>query len=791
MILNHNKEIIISAAGSRKATAWKPQKMMWSDFIAKVSAPTISTETLSQYKALKKQQQDDLKDVGGYVGGILAGDTRKNGSLLGRYLVTLDADNIAPGGTQDVLKRVSGLGCAYVVYSTRKHESAAPRLRIVVPLDREATADEYEPIARKLAHLIGMDIFDPTTFQGVRFMYWPSKCLDGEWVWTYEDKPFLSVEGMLNMYQDWRNIVEWPEVPGIQKHIVRGIKRQQSPIEKNGIIGAFNRVYDIPTAISTFLQDVYEECGNDRYTFKAGSTAAGAVIYDGGQFLYSNHATDSAGGKLCNSFDLVRIHRFGYLDEDASEGARGNNLPSYKAMCEFAMQDSDVKHEKLIEDLSCFSEPISDINDSDWIDKLNTKGGNIQKTANNIQLILANDPRLKDRFQHDLFSGRTYVVDGVPWNQDQKRRDMMDTDIAGLRVFLETEYGITGKDKIQDAFDTFVQMKAEHVVRDYLNGLEWDGIPRLDNTFIDYLGAENTDYTKRVTRKLFCAGVARIFSPGIKYDYLVVLIGSQGIGKSTFVNIMGIDWYSDSLKIIDMRDKTAAEKLQGVWIHELSEMDGFNKTDTTVVKSFLSTTTDMYRPSYGRYTVRRPRQCIFVGTSNQKNFLTDDSGNRRFWPIDCGIIPPVKSVFKELQPDIGQIWAEAVMRWRLGESLYPDAEMQKAAESQQAEHKQDDPREGVILEFLKKPIPVNWYSLDSESRRFYDEKTYTGETMERTQICAAEIWVECFHGRLGDMTQRETRALNSTLRNIPGWKPESIRFGAEYGRQRGYIKSVP
>lgn len=785
MILHNDKEIVISMAGSRKATIWKMQKMMWSDFINKISQPAVSTETLQEYKAMKKAQQDELKDVGGYVGGTLKGNRRKNGCLTGRYLITLDADNIAPGGAGDVVRRVSGLGCASLIYSTRKHEGAAPRLRIVFPTDRVVTADEYEPIARKLASLIGIRMFDPTTFESIRMMYLSSRCVDGEWVFHYEDKPFLSADGILAMYGDWTNVAEWPEVPGTETRIQQGIKKLGDPREKPGIIGAFCRVYDIPEAISEFLSEVYDECGNDRYTYKAGSTSSGAVLYDDGQYLYSNHGTDPARGRSCNSFDLVRIHRFGHLDDDAAENTPVNKLPSFRAMRELAEKDKAVKREHLI---SMFPEQDDD---TAWLDKLELSGNKIAKTAKNIQLILEHDPELKDRFQYDRFSSRIYTMGGVPWNQETKRRDLVDADLAGLRVFLETQYRITGKEKIQDAFETFLQMKAVHVVRDYLNGLRWDGIPRLDQALIDYLGAEDTPYTRAVTRKLFCAGVARVFDPGIKYDYLVVLIGPQGIGKSTFIRIMGVDWYSDSLKITDMKDKTAAEKLQGMWVLELSEMDGFSKTESTVIKSFLAMVEDMFRPAFGKLTVRRPRQCIMVGTSNQRDFLTDETGNRRFWPVDCKITAPQKSVFRELKLEIGQIWAEAVVQWKSGESLYMDAEMEKIAEMQQEEHKQEDPRKGVILEFLKRPIPINWYTLDEDQRRFYDEKIYTGEIMERTVICAAEIWVECFHGRLADMKQRDTRVINAILGSMPGWKPVSVRFGANYGKQRGYERSVP
>lgn len=343
--MKNDKTIIISCAGNRREVVWRPQRMLWSEFIRKASQPVVSPETFQEYKAMSRGQQDDLKDVGGYVGGTLKDNRRRTGNVISRSLITLDADSIPAGGTNGILTRVSALGCAYTVYSTRKHESAAPRLRIVIPTDRDMTAEEYEPTACKLADLIGMGFFDPASFRVAQFMYWASRCSDGEWVFLYEDRPFLRVDGILGMYADWRNTAAWPEVPGIGKIIDRSARKQQDPREKDGVIGAFCRVYDVPAAIGTFLTDVYEDCGNGRYTYREGSTAAGAVLYEDGRFLYSNHATDPAGQMLCNSYDLVRVHLFGHLDRDAKPDTPTPKLPSAQAMREYALQDEAVRQE--------------------------------------------------------------------------------------------------------------------------------------------------------------------------------------------------------------------------------------------------------------------------------------------------------------------------------------------------------------------------------------------------------------------------------------------------------------
>lgn len=788
--MNYNKELSITIGGSRKETNWKPQRIMWQEFVERLRTPVESEETQEEYKRLTKAQQDDLKDVGGFVGGLLNGSRRKSGSVKSRCLITLDMDNIPAGGTEDVLKRVNGLECAFVVYSTRKHEGAAPRLRVILPTDRELVPDEYEPIARKIAFLIGIDQCDPTTFQCERFMYWPSCSRGAEYVFQCGDKPFLSADGVLSMYQDWRDSREWAEIPGIEKRIERNLKRQQEPTEKTGIIGAFCRVYDVPAVIGKYLPDIYEPCEGGRYTYAAGSTSAGAVLYEDGKFLYSNHATDPASGKLLNAFDLVRVHRFGELDDEAKPDTPSTKLPSYSNMREFAFEDPLVKKEYL---KNAF--PESSGSGTGWLDALELDSkGNPAKTAKNIMLILEHDPRLKGCFQKDVFARQIYVLRETPWKQEKSKRELADEDLAGLRIFLESEYRITGAYKIQDAFDSFIDQTAIHSVREYIKGLKWDGVKRIDTAFIDFLGADDTPYIRKSARKIFCAGIARIFAPGIKFDYLPALIGAQGIGKSTFIRIMGKGWYSESLKISDMKDKTAAEKLLGSWVIEISEMDGMNTTKADTLKSFLSAQQDKYRPAYGRETVTNKRQCIIIGTSNEREFLKDDTGNRRFWPIDVGKNAPTKNVFTELPEVIDQMWAEAYALWVLGEPLYPDAEMAEEAEREQEAHRHEDPRKGIIEEFLKQPVPVGWYSMNSITRLSYlsNPKIYTGETMPRDKICALEIWVECFHRAKADLTKRDTRQINGILSEIlkdkPEWIWDNLRFGADYGRQRGYSK---
>ena len=297
--MQNDRKIQISIGGSRKTSYWPKTAIYWSEFTAKLKTPVRGSETLEEYLKMSKARQDELKDVGGFVGGTFKGDHRKACYLEGRDLITLDLDNIPAGGAPDILRRVSGLGCAAAVYSTRKHAGYAPRLRVIIPLDRTATADEYEPAARKAAAIIGIEYCDPTTFEGSRLMYWPSCCADSEYVYEVYDHPFCSLDGLLGMYGDWRDVAGWPQVPGTDAIERRRAAKQEDPTAKRGVIGAFCRTYTITQALEKFLPGVYEEtAARGRYTYTGGSTVGGAIVYDNDLFLYSHHATDPCSGQL-------------------------------------------------------------------------------------------------------------------------------------------------------------------------------------------------------------------------------------------------------------------------------------------------------------------------------------------------------------------------------------------------------------------------------------------------------------------------------------------------------------
>lgn len=807
--MNNDRNIIISVGTNRRDLTWRQTALSVSELYERLKKPTKSTESYAEYMKMKKAQQDTLKDVGGFVGGTLSSPRRKANNVTGRDIITLDFDNIPGWQTESVITKVDELGCSYCVYSTRKHNPSAPRLRIVIPIDRTVTPDEYEPCARRVASQIGITMADPTTFEVCRLMYWPSCSSDSEYVYRTKDAPFISADFLLSTYKDWRDLSSWPQVPGAISYAKLAMK-QGDPLEKPGIVGAFCRTYDVLTAMDAFLPKIYEPVDNDenRYTYLGGSTTGGAVIYDDAKFLFSHHATDPCGGRLVNAFDLVRLHRFGDKDADAAPDTPIIKLPSYKEMCDLAVADKRViatlnreQHEAAIKDFEGVSNgdngnnSVPDTDPLDWAEKLQrNQNGAVKGTIDNILIILDGDSALKDKFALNLFANRGEVLGALPWSKDTKRRLWSDTDNNGLYWYLERMWGITQRGNIDSALDIHASVHAFNEVQKYLETLIWDGVPRLDTLFIDYLGAKDTDYNRAVCRKSFTAAVARAMTPGCKFDNMLILAGPQGVGKSTLIDKMSRGWFNDSIRTFE--GKEASELLQGVWLVEIAELDAFRRTDIARIKQFLSLRADRYRAAYGRHVKELPRCCVFFGTCNEMEFLQDTTGNRRFWPVDVMTDTPTKSVFTDLTDEvINQLWAEAKARWQLGETLYLTGALESEAKIKQEEHREASVREGLIMEFAERQVPSDWAKWSIDRRRDYwagaahAQEGTTIELVDRDRISAIEVWCELLGGSMRDMKSSDTREINGVLSMMPGWKRNNnpLRFGP-YNLQRGYVK---
>ena len=789
--LTYDGEIHIAVFTSRLSKTGKNRTLQWSEFLSQLLTTTRTKERLQEYFKLSKDEQDVIKDVGGFVGGWLKNGRRKADCLEHRTLLTLDADQ----ARTDLLDLFDlSYGNAAAVYSTHKHTPEKPRLRFIAPLRRPVTAEEYEAIGRKIAYDLGIDQFDDTSYQPTRLMFYASTSADGEFLPDHRDGPWLDPDEILGQYPDWRDTSYWPTSSRMEAARKREAKKQGNPLEKPGLVGAFCRCYDIDTAIEKFLPEVYTTCSMPgRYTYAKGSTSAGLVLYDDGVFAYSNHATDPASGKLCNAFDLVRIHLYGEQDEDIKPDTPMSRRPSFLSMSDFAAADSEVKRllnrERLDRAKADFDAPV-DLDDENWADDLEVdKKGKVLSTIDNVYIILQHDPLLKGTIAYNDLKVRPVALQDLPWRKVTEHVNgstWNDSDDGELRWYLEKYYKLSGKEKIMDGMMKTAKANATPPIKDYLEGLSWDGIPRLDTLLVDYLSAEDTPYTRAVTRKTFTAAVARIFKPGCKFDYVLVLAGPQGRGKSTLVAKMSNGWYTDSLAGIGTKE--AYEGIQGFWLVELGELAAMRKLEIETIKNFISKQVDSYRAAYGRRVEDHPRQCIFIGTTNSTAFLRDDTGNRRFWPVRLGEQPPVKTVWGDLtQSTIDQLWAEAVTLYRDGEPLVLPPELNASAEEQQREFVEDDPRRGLVEDFLETLLPADWAEKDIFQRQHWfteEDSMRAVGTLRRDYVCAVEVWVECFGKDARQFPRQDRGEVSAILRQLPDWEeePKRQRCGA-YGRQ--------
>lgn len=773
------RDLAIAYGNSCMAKFWSNKTTTWEELKDRLETPIRTTETVEEYKKMKKADRDVAKDKGGFVCGKLKGGRRKIENVVSRSVLTLDVDN----ALADFVENYEMLS-AYTsyIYSTHSHTPEAPRLRLLIPLTRDVTPDEYVAIARYFAAEWGIDQFDECSYKVNQLMYLPSCPSNGEYVFETVEGEWLDPDKYLSAHPDWKDISLLPTSSreSVVKEKTTG-KKQKDPLQKDGIVGAFCNAYPIRDTIEFFLGDVYAPSTKvpGRYDYLKGESAAGVLIYEE-KFAMSHHATDPASGMLLNSFDLVRVHRFGNDDEKKS----------FKQMCDFALKDEKVKKELLKAKMEAAGEEFN-VEENDWTKNLELeKDGSIKETLNNIVLILHNDQKLKN-IAFNLHRDGIDARGGLPWKQ--VKDGWNDTDNSAMKVYLSDTYGIYSPMKTKDAIQAVAAERAYHPIKEYFDSLpEWDGVERVERLYIDYFNAEDTPYTRAVARKSMIAAVRRIYIPGFKFDTVPILNGPQGIGKSTFFARLAGKWYSDSLTIGDMKDKAGPEKLQGYWILELSELAGMKKAEVETIKSFISRVDDKYRASYGISVENHPRQCIIVGTTNaESGFLRDITGNRRFWPLRVNL--GKKKPWELTQDEVDQIWAETLVLNASGEKLIMEGDEAMQAADEQSVAMESDEREGLVREYLEKLLPENWNSMDLFDRRSFLNSGEIGAkgTVKRDTVCNMEIWCECFGKESSSIKKSDSYEIGAIMAKIDGWerytgnKDGSMTFSV-YGKQRAY-----
>lgn len=821
----------IAIGKSRREKHWKNVQLHWSDLLERLRTPHRTAETHAEYMKATKARQDEIKDVGGFVGGLLTGGRRKPEAVLHRSILTLDLDTAPKGFWEDFTLLYD---CAACIYSTHKHSPDFPRLRLLIPFSRVVNPCEYEAIGRRIAGELGIEAFDHSGFQPYRLMYWPSCPVDGEYVFKVQEGELLDVDSVLSTYQDYTDSSQWPVSAKVGKAISRGIDKQGDPHEKRGIIGAFCRCYTISEVIEKYLPDVYDLTDHeDRYTYRMGSTAGGLVVYND-KFAYSHHGTDPISGKLCNGFDLVRIHLFGMKDEDSRENGPVTKLPSYKAMVDLCRKDEAVKLqigreriEEAKDEFKDFSELgdgaedskggvvkeiiIQNVNraalgipkipeipvDDQWLTQLEIDQTTAYKsTISNVVIVLRNDPNLRGRIAFNSFRSQPCVIGDLPWqriNEDHPLgRFLSDSDTAGLRYYLENVYGIYAPYRIKDALSTVWTENTYHPIRNYLGGLKWDKVERLNRVLVDFFGAEDNEYTAAVGRKWFTAAVARVYNPGCKFDYMLTLVGVEGIYKSTFFNEIADPWFTDNFSFHMIGSPKAAEQISGYWIVEAAELTGMKKAEVEGIKAFVARRKDIQRGAYKEYVKEAPRQNIFAGSTNEDKFLRGTSGNRRFWVVRTRVTDPVKSIL-DLRECRDQLWAEAVELYHSGESLWLGEKLESMAKEIQEDHTETDDRFKVIYDYLEKHLPENWDEMAPYAKRNYlqGEEDEIGPKVKkhaRQTVTIPEIWIECLGCQIKDMNTQNTKPIHDIMKKMPGWSVKKRGATKLFGKQTIYEK---
>ena len=875
---NANREVRIARGRGNNLGKAKNQVMSWKRFCALFDSPPRTNERQKAYFKLPKTEQDKLKSSDGwYLGGPIQGKRRRKNAIKERDIITIDIDECSPELFELIRSGVLKISnYEFKAHTTRKHTAKNPRVRINVLCATPVDRDKYDAVSRILGHMIdqSMDAVDDVSFRVAQMMFMPTLSKDQEYESWVNKGALLDPDELLESWPtDWRYFTNLPFSES------RGQKRPtadkaEDPWEKRGPIGAFCRAYPIEDAIATFLPDTYVpgdmNSAKPRYTYVEGSTTNGVVVEDDGRFIYSHHGTDPCSDSLCNSFDMVRLHKFGHEDEGKDlEDKPVTEHPSYKSMFKFAREDSNVRKEMIDDeiDMEAMFDDISDLDEGDteslrqqyetgedvdaemnkvlgldvntrnlklpphpgsnkppkpkkgWTRDLEiTAEGKIKGTVFNITTIIWNDPRAWALIAYNLFSGRITarrsikskikLVPEIPVDNPEEGLEWTDTHDASLRIILEAPagqgqpgYGMKVSDRdMRAAVNLVAKRWAFHPVIDRLLSMEWDGVPRVETLFIDYLGTPDTIYHRETAKQFLTACIARLFCPGHKFDFVPVLSGAQGVRKSTFVETLAWERYFGELTADMDGNKDAVEQMLGVWIIEIGELVSMRRSEIESTKAFIARKSDRVRLAYDARMTTFPRQCLFMGTTNEEEYLKDNA-NRRFWPIQVQV---EQIDIDKMRTEMDMIWAEALVLYseliqkhdyrRIPFGLSGEAATEAKRKQEDAKVESvEDQMAAKIEEHLNKPVKLSKLFNDD-----FEDLDQEDPWVLRTSTCIEQIIFE-FLGENPKTTQQHnslSQIIGKIMRRMPGWiryseyhdgKGEKLSFGS-YGRQRAYVR---
>lgn len=778
--ISDGQKFSVSCGASASSGRVKVKEYTWPAFKKKLSVPTRTPETVKEYRALSVQDKGATKDIGYFIGGASIDGARSAKSIPKIELLSLDADK-APRDWIEILNKT--LPFEWAAYTTHSHSPSAPRVRIIIPIKRSVSQAEHAYIIRAVAAQVGESWFDPSGFRPTQPMFWPSIPIDGEYIFEEMTGSRVDPDSLLAENPNWMDRRTWPIAGKESDAIGARVGKAEDPTEKKGAVGAFCRAYDIRAAIDEFLPGTYEAgTDEDRLTYTEGSTVNGAVIYGEGLWLYSHHGSDPIHGRLVNAFDLVRIHKFGGRDEKTSTETPINRRPSFLAMSELCRDDPKTRIELHKERLSEAQKEFDDFgaDPESWMQALSiTDKGVIKATYLNCVLMLENDPVLKGCASENLFTGATDQKKALGDVEPEKNGQWGKKADGFIREYFERVYKVVFPASIiKDALEGYAIKNPYHPLRDWFGSLKWDGVKRAEKLFVKYLGVIDSKYSRSVCRKMLLAAYWRVMNPGCKFDFVVILEGAQGIQKSTFWRALS---KGNLTELSTFDPKTAAEIITGKWFIEVAELDGFSRFDQRQLKSFFSKQEDRFREAYAVRAQSKGRQCVFVGSTNDEEYLQDRTGNRRYWPCKCNKTPDKPIDIEALEKEVDQVWAEVVEMAKEGEKLFLDAEdIRAAAEAEQRARLFSDEWEGQIGRWLDAPALIDRYQEGGE----FSEQTET-----RDRVCLSEIWVECLKGDPLKLDYKARRRIGDCLRSLE-WVPQSTRRFGKYGRQKAFIPDV-
>jgi hypothetical protein len=827
----------------------------WPDFVRnRLMHSRESAHTVAAYKELSDADKLREKRKGGYfVGSQFEDGIRQTVCAKDRYVLSFDMDEATPDLVGRLKRADTPLGdIEYVVYSTLSHTKEKPKIRVVIPLTKPIPQEKFTPLSRIVADLMdpGLACVDPVSFRIAQFMYYPAHKKDVKPLFIWNEGALLNADAVLEAFGNWRDYAALPKSPK-EKDLRKSGDKAQNPLEKTGLVGAFCREYDIHQAIEEFLPGVYVPSQRDmfgeieRYTYAAGTGVNGAIVYDEGVHLYSQHGSDPCGGTNVNAFDMVRLHLFG-MEDVGAEVTSGTGCPSYKKMAEMASKlpaiaDAMLKARYPIDDNDiddAFDVPEAEPETADdrvasieagvreasryvevrekWETALdrNLETGTIKSSLHNIVLILTYAKKFAGKFAYNEFTNTPVLLQRIESRMlnlyvpgPSRRggdRPIQPHDLIAVRLLLESPYK---KDELpgwgmkvsqidlHNAVEAVCKMNPIHPVKDFLRSLPaWDRKPRVEQLFVRVCHTPDTPYFREVARLLMIAMVARIEQPGCKWDHAIMVEGPQGIGKSSFLKgLSGPRWHGE----IEGQFENLArfvEAIQGRWILEMPELVQFGKIDQNILKAMITKTEDKVRLAYRPAAETFPRQSVLVGTTNDKEYLRDPTGNRRYFPIPCG---EGRLDLAWLKANREQLFAEAVWLYKDlvrrshnmdGLPLYLTNEdaIAEALEYQRTRVVSDDSITSMVEDieaWLETPVPVAMAKPGANRHEPADDMEVTSDgspvLVKRNMVRLLDVWELALERKKSEYNNSNSKILGLAMRDVRGWRraKNKVAFG--------------